>query len=708
MIVTGVSGLLGNNLAYYFRDQFEILGLYHSHPVSVAGIFSEKCNISNPGEIATVVDDFRPDVVIHCASLTNIDECETDKGNTWNINVQATNDLVETLHNTNSYLVYISSDSVYEGKAGSNRENGNIEPVNYYGHTKYEGESFVANYKNGLVLRTNIFGWNIQNKNSLAEWILKSLQANDEINGFTDATFSTIYTMELASIIDLAIHNRLIGIYNCGSIDSCSKYEFALKIADWFGLRRSLISPMSIDSFNFKAKRGKKLSINVDKLQTALGYQLPTIDHCVERFYRDYMTGLPNRIKSHFGEISVSADHTPYGRQWIDSSDIDAVAAVLRSERITQGPRVEDFEQKLIEVCNARYAVAVNSGTSALHIACLAAGIKEGDEVITSPITFVASANCSVYCGAKPVFADIDPRTNNISPGEIEKKITERTKAVIPVHLAGQSCDMQQIKQIVRKAEKKYRRPIYIIEDASHALGSTYRGTMTGSCAFSDMTCMSFHPVKHVTTGEGGAVFTNSSKHYNKLKRFRSHGITGNIAEMVNTDEAFAAAKGSGQKIFNPWYYEQQDIGHNYRLTDIQAALGISQLRRLSHFKRIRRKIINRYNEEFGGIAHVQIPYEREDCDSNFHLYILLFDFEKIGFSRAELMTRLQNSGVLTQVHYIPVHTQPYYQKNYQTGWGDCPVAENYYRRCLSIPLFPAMREKEIDKTITEIKNRLP
>jgi len=389
-----------------------------------------------------------------------------------------------------------------------------------------------------------------------------------------------------------------------------------------------------------------------------------------------------------------------YGRQFVDEDDMAAVVDVLQSEWLTQGPNTAEFESALCNIVDAGFAVAVNSGTSALHIACLAAGVKEGDEVITSPITFVASANCAVYCGGNPVFADIDPKTYNISPGEIEKRITDKTKAIIPVHFAGQCCDMEVIQQIVSDAEKKYGRNIYIIEDACHALGSKYKGNEVGSCVFSDMAVMSFHPVKHITTGEGGVVFTNDEKLDKKLKRLRSHGITSDPEEFISKDLAFSSYNSP-----NPWYYEQQVLGYNYRITNIQCALGLSQLKKLEKFRKRRREIVNQYNAVFKDLEFLQIPFEDQNCDSNFHLYVLLFDFEGIGIDRARFMLSLREKGFYTQVHYIPVHLQHYYRKNFKTDWGDCPNAEAYYKKCLSIPLFPAMTKIEVEKTIHEIKD---
>lgn len=396
----------------------------------------------------------------------------------------------------------------------------------------------------------------------------------------------------------------------------------------------------------------------------------------------------------------------PYGRQFIDEDDIKAVVEVLKSEKITQGPTVEEFEHELEKYCGAEYAVAVNSGTSALHIACLAAGVKKGDEVITSPITFVASANCAVYCGGKPVFADIDPGTYNISPVELEKKITKITRAVIPVHFAGQSCDMEVIQQIVSDAEKKYGHKIYIIEDACHALGSKYKGNKVGSCVFSDMGVMSFHPVKHITTGEGGVVFTNDEKLDMKLRRLRSHGITSDPEEFISKDLAFASNNSqlTTHNSPNPWYYEQQVIGYNYRITNIQCALGLSQLKKLKMFCKRRREIVDKYNAAFLDSKFLQIPFEDQNCDSNFHLYVLLFDFEGIGIDRARFMVLLREKGLITQVHYIPVHLQHYYRRNFGTGWGDCPNAEDYYKKCLSIPLFPAMTDDDVESVVRAVQ----
>ncbi len=700
LLITGVSGLLGNNLAHYFRDKYEVIGLYSSHPVVIRGVRTERCDLLYDHSIRKIISDFNPSVIIHCASLTNIDQCESDKNLTEALNVTATKNIAGTIADKDIKLVYISTDAVYDGIKGDFTEDDEVNPLNFYGLSKYKGEQNVLRKEHSLILRTNIFGWNIQDKKSLGEWILDELNGQRKITGFKDAYFSSIYTMELARVIDISIKKNLSGIYNCGSRSSCSKYEFAVKVAECFGLDKTLIAPISIDDFNFKAERGKNLSLNVNKIQRELDYHMPSIEQSIDAFYRDYKCRLPEMIKqnNHFNQIKDSL--IPYGKQWIDENDIVSVMNVLRSDRITQGPRVDEFERALTEYTGAKYAVAVNSGTSALHIACLAAEAESDDEVITSPITFAASANCALYCGSKPVFADIDLKTYNIAPEEINKKINSQTKVVIPVHFAGQSCDMESISRIVREKESESGKKIYIIEDACHALGSLYKNRKVGSCEFSDMVVMSFHPVKNITTGEGGVVLTNDEALYKQLRRLRSHGITNDSKEFVNFELAFH------NSMINPWYYEQIDLGFNYRITDIHCALGVSQLKRIDSFIKRRREIVESYNEALKGLGNIHLPFESPDSVSAFHLFVLLFDFDKIGKSRTEVMEELKKNGVGTQVHYIPVYKHPYYQRLSHAG-SDCPNAEAYYKRALSIPLFPMMDNGQVLVVIDSIRRVL-
>lgn len=380
----------------------------------------------------------------------------------------------------------------------------------------------------------------------------------------------------------------------------------------------------------------------------------------------------------------VRQSYLPYGRQWIDDDDIEAVVEVLKGDYLTTGPYISKFEQAVAQYVGAKYAVAFSNGTAALHGACFAAGIGEGDEVITTPMTFAASANCVLYQGGMPVFVDIDEKTYNIDPNKIEEKITDKTKAIIPVDFTGQPVDLDRILEIA----KKYN--LVVIEDAAHALGATYKGRKIGS--ISDMTMFSFHPVKHITSGEGGIITTNNKEYYEKLLQFRSHGITRN-KEKLN-------------EYHGPWYYEMQFLGYNYRMTDIQAALVTSQLKKVDKFVELRRKYVAMYNEAFKDIDVIITPFQHEDGQSSWHLYIIRLKLDKLTASRREIFEALQQQNIGVNVHYIPVHLQPYYQ---QLGYkkGICPNAEKFYEEMITLPLFPAMSEKDVNDVIKAVKRTI-
>lgn len=371
-----------------------------------------------------------------------------------------------------------------------------------------------------------------------------------------------------------------------------------------------------------------------------------------------------------------------YGHQYIDEADIQAVVDVLKSDYLTCGPKIGELEEKLCTLTGAKYAVVCSNGTAALHIACMAAGVEPGDEVITTPITFAASANCALYCGARPVFADINDKTYNIAPDEVEKHITGKTKAVVAVDFTGQSVEEEELLSLCRKNN------LVLIEDGAHVIGTRYKGRPNGSIA--DMTTFSFHPVKTVTGGEGGAVLTDSEEYYQKLLLYRAHGITRDAALMEHEPDG-------------SWYYEQIALGYNYRMTDMQAALLISQLDKLPEFSKRRKEIVARYDEAFRKLPQLFVQQEIPESDTTRHLYILRLIPERLSIDRRQFFNALAAENICCNVHYIPTYYMPYYEK-LGYGRGLCPKAEKLYAEIISLPLYYAMSDRDVEDVIGAVK----
>lgn len=382
----------------------------------------------------------------------------------------------------------------------------------------------------------------------------------------------------------------------------------------------------------------------------------------------------------------------PYGRQDITQEDIDAVIAVLRSDFLTQGPMVPRFEKSVAEHVGCEHALAVNSATSALHIACLALGLGPGDRLWTTPITFVASANCGLYCGADVDFVDIDPRTYNLCPDALARKLAQAEregklpKVVVPVHLCGQPCDMQAIHALSQRYGFK------VIEDASHAIGGKYKGEFIGNCRYSDITVFSFHPVKIITTAEGGMALTNDPKLAKRMGLLRSHGITRDQSEMTHESDG-------------SWYYQQVDLGFNYRMTEMQAALGVKQMERLDQYVARRHELARRYDDLLSCLP-VSTPWQHPDSYSGLHLYVIRLQLDKIGQTHRQVFESLRQLGIGVNLHYIPVHTQPYYL-NMGFKVGDFPEAESYYSEAISLPMFQTMSDAQQDEVVAALRKAL-
>lgn len=403
-------------------------------------------------------------------------------------------------------------------------------------------------------------------------------------------------------------------------------------------------------------------------------------------------TARPRGAKPATRGRAACASQIPYSTQWIDESDIEAVVKTLRSDWLTQGPVVEQFEKRVADYCGAKHSVAVCNATAALHLACLALDLKPGDRLWTSPNTFVASANCARYCGANVDFVDIDPRTGNMSIAELQKKLQAAArekklpKVVVPVHFAGQPCEMVEISAL----SKRYG--FCVVEDAAHAIGARYQNRPVGNCRFSEVTVFSFHPVKIITTGEGGMLLTNRTDLYEKLVRLRTHGITREPRLMCGQPHG-------------PWYYQQIELGFNYRITDILCALGISQMKRLGKFVRRRRQLANRYDKLLKNFP-LTLPWQHPETVSSWHLYVVRLQLDRIHKSHRQIFEELRAAGIGVNLHYIPVPTQPYYR---QLGFqpGQFPEAEKFYADAISLPMFAKMTDKEQDRVVATLKEIL-
>ncbi len=670
--------MLGSNTSRMAAHDFEVYATYLAHQTQIPGCSYTHLDILDRRNVFSTIKKIRPNLVIHTAGLVNVDYCEQHPNESWEANVTGTGNVAEACREIGARMIYVSTNAVFDGMQGMYSEEDPPHALSVYAKTKLEGEKRVQHWlPENIIVRTAFYGWSLHNRNTLAEWVLNSLRNGKKIKMFTDTYFSPVLVNNLAEAL-LELYSRgLIGTYHVDGSERCNKYEFGLAIARGFGLDETNIEPSSMSESDLIAPRPKDISLNISKVSKAISTKLLGVKEGIAWFKSlEDMRRREEIYLSSYGK-DTKQNLIPYGHQWIEDSDIADVAEVLKTDWITQGPKVDEFESRVAHYCGAKYAVAISSGTAALHAACVVAGISEGDEAITSPITFAATANAVAYCGGKPVFADIQEDTLNIDPSEIQNRISPRTKAILPVDFAGHPADLDEIGSIAKELG------LVVIEDAAHALGAKYRGKRIGD--LSDMTILSFHPVKHITTGEGGMVLTDNSEFYEKLRSFRHHGIIRNIP---NKD---------------PWYYEIQNLGYNYRLTDFQCALGISQMNKLDSFVQRRREIAKVYNEAFSKIRGIVTPFESENVKSSYHLYIIRLCLEKLTAGRKEIFEALQSDNIGVNVHYIPVHLHPYYQRVFGYKQGDYPKAERYYEKAITLPIFPKMSGQDVDRVIKAV-----
>jgi len=680
ILFLGGSSLLAHCWCDELTDKDHIILGIHNRPTELDGFKIVSINYNN---LENQLTNLGVETIINCIGYTNVENCEINPEKANEVNVELPSLISKVCKSLSIKLVHISTDHLYDGKTKNCDEKTKVNPLNIYAKTKLQGETKVLEINpNALVIRTNFYGCGPTYKESFSDFIINNLKLKKSVSLFSDVYYSPILVSELAKAIVKLIKKKCFGIYNIVSNERLSKLDFGLKIACEFSLNKKLINSISINSRNDLVDRPSEMSLSNAKLKNEEIF-IKSINEQIKDLKMQY-DNLLNK--------SVGKKIIPYGRQNISDEDIKSVVDVLKSDYLTQGPVSINFEKAIANYTNSKFGVAVSSATSALHISCMALGLSKDDILWTSPITFVASANCAIYCGAKVDFVDIDPISYNISITALTKKLeiakaqNKLPKIIIPVHLSGQSCDMLEI----YKLSKRYN--FKIIEDASHAIGGKYKDEPIGNCKYSDISVFSFHPVKIITTGEGGMCTTNDPKIANRLCLFRSHGITRYENEMTRKSDG-------------PWYYQQIELGYNYRMTDINAALGLSQLDRLDEFISKRHSIAQKYDIAFADKSLIT-PYQHQDNYSSYHLYIIRLKNSLGDLNKLNLFKYLREAGILVNLHYIPVYQQPFYQKiGYNSD--DYPESEKYYEEALSLPIHTLLKDEEQDFVIESVLNFL-
>jgi UDP-4-amino-4,6-dideoxy-N-acetyl-beta-L-altrosamine transaminase len=692
LLITGGTGLFATNASVLLKDQFELHVVSQSFQNYIQGVTVHSCDLSDSKEVSNLVDSIKPDLIINAAGLTSVEQCEENYFKSYLSNVVIAKNLNEKAVELGIKFVHISTDHFSDSSVYQSTETQVELPKNIYASTKMEAERTVLSHNSdALVLRTNFYGWGTSFRSSFTDFIIGKLEKNEEINLFDDVSFSPILIDELVSVLIKLVEKNGCGTFNVCGKEALTKYDFGILLAESFNLNKELIKKDALKNRKGLVERPFDMTMSVDKAEKFLGSY--TFKSLKDSFLE--LSKTRESRQDNLSSLKRVKQNISYGKHHVNDRDINSVVNVLSNKMLTQGSKVEEFEKALAESVGAKYAVAVSSWTSGLHMTMEALEIGEGDAIITSPISFVASSNCALYVGATPLFADIDPKTLNISVESVERLCKENpnVKAIIPVHFAGSPCDMPALRKVADKYNLK------IVEDAAHAVGGSYpSGSKIGSCEYSDMVGFSFHPVKNIACGEGGAIITNDSDLYVRLLRLRSHGINKLNHEWVNTDLAFTEGE------FNPWYHEMIELGYNFRITDIQCALGLSQLDRLEEFRSRRVEITQAYDHAFKKMGNVEVVQDEQRKISGNHLYVLKVNYNDIKRSRNNFLKELSKSGINGHVHYIPIPLQPYYQEKFPSAKDNIPNAIEYYEKCLTLPLYPSMTNNDVENVITSIK----
>lgn len=680
IFIAGGTGLLGSSLIDHLdKNKFEIFCGVHIKKNKFKSIKSIKINFKNKTDIKKLVK-LKVDLIINCIGLSSVEKCEKNFNLARKLNVNIPKKISDFAKKNKVKFVHISTDHLFDGKKNLYFENDRTNPLNKYAKSKLKSEQdILKTNRDAMIIRTNFFcNGKFKNK-SFSDRIIEDLKKNKKIYLFKDVFFTPVHTLDLLNIILKSFSKKLSGIFNVSTSIPISKYDFGLKIAEMFNLDKSLVIPINFSEKNITI-RPKVMSLSPKKIEKLLKIKLKKIEKMLLELYEDYQSKNQKLI--------------PYGKHSLSSRDVCEVVKTLRSGHLTQGPKISELENQICKLVGCKYAVAVSSCTAGLHIALNALNIIKNKQVLLPPITFVSTANVVLMNNLKPKFIDIDINSANIDLDKVTKyNNLKNVGAIIPVHFGGNPVDIKKL-NVLRKKNIK------IIEDSAHALGSSYKcGSKIGSCKYSDLSVFSLHPVKTIAAGEGGIVTTNDKELYKRLLRLRSHGINKYDDKFLNKKNAYTDKK------LNNWYYEMQELGFHYRITDIQASLAISQIKRIKLFVNKRLKIYKNYIEAFFDIKGIDILNVDPRLSSH-HLFILKIKFKKFKISRQEFMSKLKKFGIITQVHYIPVNIHPYYQ-NLGYSSKSTPNAIKYYNEAISLPIFFDLTKFQQVTVINKIKKIL-
>jgi dTDP-4-dehydrorhamnose reductase len=686
LLITGGAGLLGLNWALHRRNIDEVHTTLYRRNVVVEGVHSHVVDLGNAAAVARLIDEVCPEVIVHTAGMTDVDGCQINPEKSYFENFETAKILANCCNESAVKLVHISTDHLSDGAKPLVCETDEIGPLNVYAMHKADAEKAILNHaKNALVIRTSFFGWGPEYRRSFSDHVLDNLSNGVSSQMFDDVFFTPISTRRLIALTHEALDFGLQGVLNICGHERISKYEFSTRLAEAFGYDGEVIQPVQAFRQRDKTPRPSDMSLSNKKMAAKLGCPQLDIDTMISDLQLD-----DAEIRQ---EIRRIGKIIPYGKHFVDNADIRSVCLTLRSNNLTQGPKIPEFEERIAAYVGAKYAVAVSSATAGLHLSYKALGLGAQQSVLTSPITFVSTANAAFFCGGDAKFADINKGTINIDLAEVDKILgsDESISIVAPVIFAGATDGIPEVARLAKSKGKK------VVEDAAHGLGASYScGALVGSCKYSDCTVFSLHPVKSIAAGEGGVVTTNDFEVYRSLLRLRSHGINKSDDTFINSQNAFTNGE------LNPWYYEMTELGYHYRITDIQASLALSQLGKIDDFLSRRRTLAHRYASAFEDNPFV-MPAQNIDLDrSANHLFPVAIDFDLLGKTRLDLVHALRAEGIITQVHYIPVVMNPFYVslghniKNF-------PNSYDYYSKALSLPLYFGLDDDDFDHVIKVI-----